>query len=197
LIKLVFIQYLFGIRSMRQTIKDVETNVAYRWFLGYSFEDPIPHFSTFGKNYVRRFRETTLFEDIFSHILEQAVKAGFVTEDNLYIDSTHIKANANKHKFTKEMTYGQAKAYQDELEDEINKERIAVGKRPFTWDTESELSLQKISHSDPESGYYVKGEREKQFAYSAHTSCEDNGFILSTLITPGNVHDSQVAIDLV
>ncbi|MGM0134322.1 transposase [Enterococcus sp. AZ166] len=149
LIKLVFIQYLFGIRSMRQTIKYVETNVAYRWFLGYSFDDPIPHFSTFGKNYVRRFRETTLFEDIFSHILEQAVKAGFVTEDNLYIDSTHIKANANKHKFTKEMTYGQAKAYQDELEDEINKERIAVEKRPFTWDTESELSLQKISHSDP------------------------------------------------
>ncbi|OTN79377.1 transposase, partial [Enterococcus faecium] len=31
-----------------------------------------------------------------SHILEQAVKAGFVTEDNLYIDSTHIKANAKK-----------------------------------------------------------------------------------------------------
>lgn len=74
---------------MRQTIKDVETNVAYRWFLGYSFEDPIQHFSTFGKNYVRSFRETTLFEDIFSHILEQAVKAGFVREDNLYIDSTH------------------------------------------------------------------------------------------------------------
>ncbi len=83
--------------------------------------DPISHFSTFGKNYVRRFRETTLFEDIFSHILEQAAKSGFVTEDNLYIDSTHIKANANKHKFTKEMTYGQIKAYQDELEDEIKK----------------------------------------------------------------------------
>ena len=32
--------------------------------------------------------------------------------------------NANKHKFTKEMTYGQAKAYPDELEDEINKECI-------------------------------------------------------------------------
>lgn len=64
-------------------------------------------------------------------------------------------------------------------------------------DTESELSLQKISHSDPESGYYVKDEREKQFVYSAHTSCEDNGFILSTLITQGNGHESQVAIDLV
>ncbi|OTP19914.1 transposase [Enterococcus mundtii] len=30
LIKLVFIQYLLGIRLIRQTIKDVETNVAYR-----------------------------------------------------------------------------------------------------------------------------------------------------------------------
>ncbi len=64
---------------MRQTIKEVDTNVAYRWFLGYSFEEKIPHFSTFGKNYVRRFRETTVFEDIFAYILEQAVKAGFVT----------------------------------------------------------------------------------------------------------------------
>lgn len=197
LIKLVFIQYLFGIRSMRQTIKEVETNVAYRWFLGYSFEEKIPHFSTFGKNYVRRFRETTLFEEIFAHILEQAVKAGFVTEENLYIDSTSIKANANKHKFTKKMTYGQAHAYQDELEKEINIQRIKAGKRPFTWEKESELVSKKISTSDPESGYYVKGEKEKQFAYSAHTACDDNGFILTTVVTPGNVHDSQAGVELV
>lgn len=65
LIKLVFIQYLFGIRSMRQTIKEVETNMAYRWFLGYDFNQKIPHFSTFGKNYVRRFAETEVFEHIF------------------------------------------------------------------------------------------------------------------------------------
>ncbi|TYS29083.1 transposase, partial [Bacillus pumilus] len=32
---MVLIQYLFGIRSMRQTIKEIETNVAYRWFIGY------------------------------------------------------------------------------------------------------------------------------------------------------------------
>ena len=36
LFKIVFIQYLFGIRSMRQTIKEIEVNVAYRWFIGYS-----------------------------------------------------------------------------------------------------------------------------------------------------------------
>ena len=34
LIKIPLIQYLYGIRSMRQTIKEIEVNVAYRWFLG-------------------------------------------------------------------------------------------------------------------------------------------------------------------
>ena len=30
LIKIPFIQYLFGIRSMRQTMREIEVNVAYR-----------------------------------------------------------------------------------------------------------------------------------------------------------------------
>ncbi|MBF0812042.1 transposase, partial [Staphylococcus xylosus] len=37
LVKILLIQRLFGIKSMRQTIKEIETNVAYRWYLGYSF----------------------------------------------------------------------------------------------------------------------------------------------------------------
>lgn len=35
----------------------------------------------------------------------------------------------------------------------------------------------KISIADPESGYYVKTEQEKQFAYSAHSICNENGFV--------------------
>ncbi|MFB8735190.1 transposase [Bacillus sp. SL00103] len=46
---MVLIQYLFGIRSMRQTIKEIETNVAYRWFYWVWIfgENSAP--STFGK----------------------------------------------------------------------------------------------------------------------------------------------------
>lgn len=33
LFKIIFIQYLFGIRSMRQTIKEIKVNAVYRWFL--------------------------------------------------------------------------------------------------------------------------------------------------------------------
>ena len=48
LIKIPFIQYLYGIRSMRQTVKEIEVNVAYRWFLGLEMMYKVPHFSTFG-----------------------------------------------------------------------------------------------------------------------------------------------------
>lgn len=79
LIKIPFIQYLYGIKSMRQTIKEIEVNVAYRWFLGLEMMDKVPHFSTFGKNYTRRFKDTDLFEQIFSHILQECYKFKLVS----------------------------------------------------------------------------------------------------------------------
>ena len=45
LFKIVFIQYLFSIRSMCQTIREIKVNVAYRWFIGYTLTEPVPHFS--------------------------------------------------------------------------------------------------------------------------------------------------------
>ena len=52
LIKLPMIQYLFGIKSMRQTIKRNRSEYRLSLVLGLSLEDPVPHFSTFGKNSV-------------------------------------------------------------------------------------------------------------------------------------------------
>ena len=84
LIKIPFIQYLYGIKNMRQTMKEIEVNVAYRWFLGLDMLDPIPHFSTFGKNYTRRFKDTDLFEQIFSKILEDCMKYNLVNTGQIY-----------------------------------------------------------------------------------------------------------------
>jgi len=80
--KLNIIQYLFGIRSMRQTIKEVEVNTAYRWYIGYGLSEKIPHFSTFSKNYARRFEGTDLFEQIFTRVIAEIIKHGFIDEEN-------------------------------------------------------------------------------------------------------------------
>lgn len=47
------------------------------------------------------------------------------------------------------------------------------------------------STTDPEIGVFHKGEHRQCFAYSAHTVCEQNNFVLEVTVTPGNVHDSQ------
>lgn len=116
---------------MRQTIREIEVNVAYRWFIGYSLTEPVPHFSTFGKNYVRRFAGTDIFERIFKRILSEVEKSGYVDASAVFIDSTHIKASANKHK-SKEVKVTKPikpiKQYQLELEEEINELRLADGK---------------------------------------------------------------------
>ena len=46
LVKMVLIQHLFGIPSLRQTHREIQVNTAYRWFLGYGLLDEIPHFAT-------------------------------------------------------------------------------------------------------------------------------------------------------
>ena len=102
LIKIPIIQYLYGIKSMRQTIKEIEVNAAYRWFLGLDLMDKVPHFSTFGKNYERRFKDTDIFDQIFSRILEECIKYKLVKPKEIFVDATHVKACANNKKYTAE-----------------------------------------------------------------------------------------------
>lgn len=130
LIKLTFIQYTFGIRSMRKTIEELETNMAYRWFLGYGFYDKVPHFSTFGKNYERRFKDTNIFEQIFYRVLKTAAEKNLISGEHVFIDSTHVKASANKHKFVKKVVRKETRAYQEQLQEEINQDRVDHGKKP-------------------------------------------------------------------
>ena len=199
LFKITMIQYVFGIRSMRQTIKEIETNIAYRWFLGFSFYTEVPHFSTFGKNYERRFENTDVFEQIFYRILKEIVDAGLLSADHVFVDSTHVKASANKRKFNKKMVRKETRAYEERLQEELNLDREKHGKKPFPPEKFEKEEWKEIKESttDPESGYYVKDERTKQFAYSFHAATDERGFILGTIVTPGNVHDSEVLQPLV
>jgi transposase len=125
LIKIPFIQYLYGIKSMRQTIKEIEVNVAYRWFLGLDMHDKVPHFSTFGKNYTRRFKDTDLFEQIFAHILSECYKHKLVDPSEIFVDATHVKARANNKKKQKKIARNEAMFYETQLKREIQRDREA------------------------------------------------------------------------
>ena len=203
LIKLPLIQYLYGIPSMRKTIKEIEVNIAYRWFLGIDLRDPVPHFTTFGKNYTRRFKDTDIFEQIFANILEQCFKYNLVDTSVIFVDATHIKACANSKKGRKKMVKQEALFYKESLRKEIDEDRERHNKKPLKDKDDDDYhgnggegTQIKISDVDPDSGWFHKGEHKSVFAYNAQTACDKNGWILGYTIHPGNYHDSKTFPEL-
>lgn len=191
LFKLVFIQAIDGLKSMRQTCKKVKVDAEYRWFLGIEFGKETPHFSTFSKNYERRFKNTDIFEKIFINIVNQAMKYHLIDGTTFYTDSTHKKANANKNKFEDKIETTIKKRRQW-LEEEINEERRNNGKKEFVYQDEEERKHVKISTTDEESGYYHRDNKEKGFMYLDHRTVDDKcNIIVDCYITKGNVHDSE------
>ena len=163
--------------------------------------DPVPHFSTFGKNYTRRFKDTDLFEQIFSKILEDCYKWKFVDPTEIFVDATHVKARANNKKMRKRIAQEEALFYEELLKKEINEDRNAHGKKELKEkDSDDDDSNPgggsgtkeiKTSTTDPDSGWFHKGEHKQVFAYSIETACDKNGWVVAYTVSPGNEHDSR------
>ncbi len=159
LFKMLFIGYLFGIRSERRLVEEVKVNIAYRWFLDYKLMDKIPDASVIWQNRRRRFKDTDIPQRIFDNIVWQAIDKGLVDGKVLYSDSTHLKANANKNKYTKAYVAQATKGYMDELDKAIQEDREAHEKKPLKKkdddDNESSPPAKEIKQSttDPQSGF--------------------------------------------
>ena len=199
LFKIVLIQHIYGIPSLRRTLEDIRMNLAYRWFLGYGITDPIPHFSTVSYNFRHRFTGGTI-EHVFRWILKEAAEAGYLDTEAAFVDGTHIKASANLKKQIKKEVPKEAKRYAGTLMKEVNADREEHGKKPFDDDDHGEgttpIKTKTVSESttDPDSGVFHKGEHKKCFAYEAHTACDRHNFVMDVVVTPGNIHDS-IAFD--
>ena len=85
LFKIVLLQHLDGIPSLRGTLRRAQTDIAYRWFLGYTLNEELPHFSTVSYNFRHRFTEETI-ERVFQWVLNSggAVSGGSVYRRNPY-----------------------------------------------------------------------------------------------------------------
>lgn len=190
--KLLFIGYLFGIRSERQLIRDSQVNVAYRWFLGLSLTDKLPDASTLSQNRIRRFNETEVYQQIFDQIVLQAMKKKLVGGTTLYTDSTHLKANANKNKHILSKVHTERQAYMDDLDRAVDEDRLSHGKKPLALSSKAPPEREiKQSTTDPESGYMVRDSKPKGFFYLDHRTVDSRCNIVTDVhVTAGNVHDA-------
>ncbi len=192
--KALFIGYLYGIRSERQLVREIEVNVAYRWFLRLKLTDKVFDASTLSQNRRRRYTDTSVAQDIFDRIVEQALHHGLVDGTVLYTDSTHLKANANKGKYDLTQIEKSRADYWGELDRAIEAERKLHGQNPLkTKERTPQVKQTKVSRTDPDAGYMVREGKPKGFFYLDHRTVDGRlGIITDTFATPANVHDSIV-----
>lgn len=193
LFKMLFLGYLFGIRSERQLIREIEMNMAYRWFLGYNLQDAIPHHSTISQNRRRRFKESGVYQLIFDEVVYRAIELELVDGKHLYTDSTHLKANANKNKYLKEVVEKSTRDYLDELDADVVREREKNRKKPLKPKAVSEPEAKeiKVSTTDPDSGYMVRDGKPKGFFYLDHRTVDGKrNIITDSYATAASIHDS-------
>ena len=88
LFKMVLIQHLYGLPSLRRTAEEVSANMCYRWFLGYRLQEETPHFSTISYNFRHRFTTETV-DQIFAWILSEIAEAGYLSPSVVFVDGTH------------------------------------------------------------------------------------------------------------
>jgi transposase len=216
LFKMLFIGYLFGVRSERRLVKEIEVNVAYRWFLGLRLTDAVPDASTFSQNRRRRFAGTGIEQRIFDGIVEQAIAHKLIGGRVLYTDSTHLKASANKRHFELMQVEQTPAAYLAELDAAVDAERAAAGHKPLRRDKGKaeddddqdggspapapvpEGATREIKRStvDPDAGFMVRDQKPVGFFYLDHRTVDGvHALILDTHVTAGNVNDATPYLD--
>src|SRR5699024_6887752 len=121
LFKIVLIQHIYGISSLRRTLEEVSMNLAYRWFSGYPLNEAVPHFSTVSDNFKHRFNHATV-EYVFRWGFKAASEVGYLDTEVIFADGTHINESANLKEKAEKAVPKKAKRYATELFEEVNKD---------------------------------------------------------------------------
>ena len=96
MVRMLILGYVFAIRSERALCREVQVNLAYRWFCGLGIEDRIPDHSAFTRARNERFREHDVFRRLFERVVAACIKADLVGGKGFAVDASLIAADANK-----------------------------------------------------------------------------------------------------
>jgi transposase len=158
LLRILLIGYLYGITSERKLVEELRMHLAWRWFTGLSFDQEIPHHSTFSKNRHGRFQESKLFEQLFEQIVRQCVEVGLVEGTQLSVDGSFVEANASKESRTPRERLVEAaqvnrtlRQYLKELDEQNPVEPVH--------------EQDQVSTTDPDSTYATKGGTPARLGY--------------------------------
>lgn len=180
LLRALLLQYVYGIRSERLLMEQLDYNLLFRWFVGLSMDDTVWDASSFSKN-----RERLLSGDIAQRFLDavlaQAKALALTSDEHFSVDGTLLEAWACQKSFKPKDGSGGG-AGQGRNPD------VDFKGKPRRNDTHS-------STTDPDARLYRKGHgQESKLSYLGHVVMENrNGLVVGCEVTLADRHGERAA----
>jgi len=99
IVRLFVLQAVEGIGHVRELMRQVQVNLAYRWFIGYRLDEPLPDHSTLSRALDRLGDE--VFNELFERSIGQCRKSGLIEGRVLHVDATTIRADLDENRVGK------------------------------------------------------------------------------------------------
>jgi transposase len=205
LVKMILIGFLYGIDSERKLEKEVQVNIAYRWFLGIDLDEPVPDHSTISQTRRRKWKDSNIFEDIFTEIVQKCIDVGLVDGSLILTDSTHVKANASNEKYKRVTVIVEPREYIRKLDKlceeedlKVRAEAISKGKKKRGYEADKAPKTREVTKSttDPDSGKLARPGKPNGFHYLSHQSVDGkSGIVTDVYVTPANTEDFEPYVD--
>src|SRR5260370_16641345 len=98
LMRASLLQYLYGIRSERLLMEQLDYNLLFRWFVGLNVDDPVWDASSFSKNR-ERLLQGDVAEAFFDEVLREARERHLLSMEHFTVDGTLLEARASPKTF--------------------------------------------------------------------------------------------------
>ncbi|MGA8308316.1 MAG: IS1182 family transposase [Candidatus Acidiferrales bacterium] len=188
LLRILLIGYLYGVTSERKLVEELQMHLAWRWFTGLSFDQEIPHHSTFSKNRHGRFHESDLFQQLFEEIVDRCQEAGLVEGEHLSVDGSFIAANASRS----------SRIPREQLAEAA---QVKLTIREYLTELEQQNPIEEPTHqqalvstTDPDSTYATKGSRAAELGYFNNYLIDNqSGVIVGVQATAARLSQESVA----
>src|ERR1700747_989786 len=166
LLNALLIQVLYGIRSERQLMEQLDYNLLYRWFVGLSPDDPVWDPTTFTKNR-DRLQQGDVLQKFMSKLLNHPQVKPLLSDEHFSVDGTLIEAWASHKSF---------------------RNKDGGDEHGANFHGEKRSNDTHASTTDPDSRLYRKAAgREAKLCYMGHATMENrHGRAVAGMVTHAN-----------
>lgn len=150
LLRALFLQVVYTIRSERQLMEQLDYNLLFRWFVGLNADEPVWHPTVYSHNRDRLLKGR-IIEVFFEKVLCMADDNDLVSSEHFTVDGTLIEAWAAMKSFQKK-------------QEEADQKSQTPPEQPTSHQGEGAAEPEQAAHKNAQSGSETPGQEQQAAA---------------------------------